>query len=495
MRAGPPARLSRSAVAARQCRQPSAGMRSDMETASPAYRLVRQPAPAVDAAAPRRRSAPRGRARWRPAAGAGWPRHRQDDRRSCEAVVDRVVRRGVDPSRVLVLTFSRKAAAELRERITLRLGRTLRAAAGDDVSQLRLRAGAPRVRAGRRAAAHPAARTGAAAGGSPAAARRGERRRARAGRSGCGLLSAPRDSPRSCGTSCCARPSAGWTAAAWRHLAGRHGRDDWVAAGRFLDAYAARFDLAPVPAYDYAEIVRIAGALLRRGAVRAREREAYDVDPGRRVPGHRSGAGGTARSAGRRWPGTDRRRRSRTSRSTRSAARISTRSGGSPTGSAHRMAGPAEVVALRTCRRSGAVPAGRRRGGSPPGCRWRLGHRGIAASREHRSSSPCRTPIPAAIRIVTAASASQEAALIADTLRRAHLVDGIPWSQMAVLVRSAVRQAPALQRALTAAGIPVDVAGDELPLTDRAGHQAAAAADGVRDPARTHWMSRQPPSC
>ncbi len=32
-----------------------------------------------------------------------------------------------------------------------------------------------------------------------------------------------------------------------------------------------------MPAYDYAEIVRIAGALLRRGAVRARERDAYDA--------------------------------------------------------------------------------------------------------------------------------------------------------------------------------------------------------------------------
>ena len=41
----------------------------------------------------------------------------------------------------------------------------------------------------------------------------------------------------------------------------------------------------------------------------------------------------------------------------------------------------------------------------------------------------------------------------------------LPWSQMAVLVRSAARQAPALQRALTAAGIPVNVSGDELPLT------------------------------
>src|SRR5579863_4686013 len=41
-----------------------------------------------------------------------------------ETVVDRIARRGLDPSRVLVLTFSRKAAAELRERITLRLDRT-----------------------------------------------------------------------------------------------------------------------------------------------------------------------------------------------------------------------------------------------------------------------------------------------------------------------------------------------------------------------------------
>src|SRR5438132_6371698 len=42
------------------------------------------------------------------------------------AVADRIERRGVDPERVLVLTFSRKAAAELRERITARLRRTTR---------------------------------------------------------------------------------------------------------------------------------------------------------------------------------------------------------------------------------------------------------------------------------------------------------------------------------------------------------------------------------
>ena len=41
-----------------------------------------------------------------------------------EAVAERIERRGTDPERILVLTFSRKAAAELRDRITARLGRT-----------------------------------------------------------------------------------------------------------------------------------------------------------------------------------------------------------------------------------------------------------------------------------------------------------------------------------------------------------------------------------
>ena len=43
-----------------------------------------------------------------------------------ETVVERITRRGIDPERVLVLTFSRKAAEELRQRITARLGRTTR---------------------------------------------------------------------------------------------------------------------------------------------------------------------------------------------------------------------------------------------------------------------------------------------------------------------------------------------------------------------------------
>src|SRR5204863_6310832 len=57
-----------------------------------------------------------------------------------------------------------------------------------------------------------------------------------------------------------------------------------------------------------------------------------------------------------------------------------------------------------------------------------------------------------------------------DLLRRAHLLDGVPWSEMAVIVRSAVALAP-LRRALAQAGVPVTVSADDLPL---AGQPAVA---------------------
>lgn len=62
------------------------------------------------------------------------------------------------------------------------------------------------------------------------------------------------------------------------------------------------------------------------------------------------------------------------------------------------------------------------------------------------------------------ATDAAEAAWVADQLRRAHLIDGVPWSQMAVLVRSATRSVPVLARALTSAGVPVTTDADELPL-------------------------------
>jgi superfamily I DNA/RNA helicase/RecB family exonuclease len=57
-----------------------------------------------------------------------------------------------------------------------------------------------------------------------------------------------------------------------------------------------------------------------------------------------------------------------------------------------------------------------------------------------------------------------EAAWIADQFRRAHLIDGVPWSEMAVLCRSVTLSAPVLHRALAAAGVPVATDAEELPL-------------------------------
>ena len=57
-----------------------------------------------------------------------------------------------------------------------------------------------------------------------------------------------------------------------------------------------------------------------------------------------------------------------------------------------------------------------------------------------------------------------EAEHLADLLRRAHLEDGVGWDEMAVLVRSGRSSIPALRRSLGAAGVPVEVASDDLPL-------------------------------
>ncbi len=70
-----------------------------------------------------------------------------------------------------------------------------------------------------------------------------------------------------------------------------------------------------------------------------------------------------------------------------------------------------------------------------------------------------------AVRI--AASPHAESALIADALRRAHLVDGVPWSQMAVIVRSVPRVGSSLGRALMSAGVPVDSPAPDAVLSDQ----------------------------
>jgi superfamily I DNA/RNA helicase/RecB family exonuclease len=61
-------------------------------------------------------------------------------------------------------------------------------------------------------------------------------------------------------------------------------------------------------------------------------------------------------------------------------------------------------------------------------------------------------------------SAIGEAAYVAHALREAHLLHGVPWSRMAVLLRSTSLQLPSLQRALAAAGVPTVTHAEDLPL-------------------------------
>ncbi|MFI5509647.1 ATP-dependent helicase [Mycobacterium sp. NPDC051804] len=76
------------------------------------------------------------------------------------------------------------------------------------------------------------------------------------------------------------------------------------------------------------------------------------------------------------------------------------------------------------------------------------------------------------VTVRIAASPHAESALIADALRRAHLVDGVPWSQMAVVVRSVPRLGSTLARALSTAGVPVDLPTPTAPIADQPAVQA-----------------------
>jgi len=68
------------------------------------------------------------------------------------------------------------------------------------------------------------------------------------------------------------------------------------------------------------------------------------------------------------------------------------------------------------------------------------------------------------VELLTYDTDRAEAEHLADLLRRAHLEDGLAWSEMAVLVRSGRATIPGLRRALLAAGVPVEVASDDTPL-------------------------------
>lgn len=83
--------------------------------------------------------------------------------------------------------------------------------------------------------------------------------------------------------------------------------------------------------------------------------------------------------------------------------------------------------------------------------------------------SGTEAPVPAEVRVRVLGSPAKEASLIADHLRRAHLTEGVPWSQMAVIVRSVPLLLPPLRRALLAAGVPIAQPANDIPLARRRG--------------------------
>jgi superfamily I DNA/RNA helicase/RecB family exonuclease len=70
---------------------------------------------------------------------------------------------------------------------------------------------------------------------------------------------------------------------------------------------------------------------------------------------------------------------------------------------------------------------------------------------------------PGQVDVLTFASYGAEADHVAQTIRRRHYEDGVAWSDFAVLVRTSA-DLFRFQRALVDADVPVEVAGDEVPL-------------------------------
>ncbi|HEY2172351.1 MAG TPA: ATP-dependent DNA helicase [Mycobacteriales bacterium] len=373
-----------------------------------------------------------------------------------EAVVERIVDRGIDPEAALVLTFSRRAAAELRERITARLGRTSREPVARTFHSYAF--GLLRARAVAHGEPAPRLLSGAEqdvvirellagdreAGGvrwpvalRPALATRG-------------FVDELRDL-------LLRAVERGVDPRRLARYGRRFHRDDWVAAASFLQEYADVTALSGSTAYDPAELIRAAvEALQADPALLARERgrrrrifvdEYQDTDPAQEELLRVLGAGADELVAvgdpdqsiyGFRGadPGCIRR-----------FPEAFPRPGGEP----------APVVALQVSRRAGPtlLAATRRvadRLTGPPAHRRLVPGEGLAAGE---------------VDVHLLRTASEEAGYIAHRLRAAHLRDGVPWREMAVLVRSTTRTLPQLRRALASVGVPVAVGGDDLPLVDQ----------------------------
>ncbi|MFE6934557.1 ATP-dependent helicase [Streptomyces sp. NPDC057699] len=393
-----------------------------------------------------------------------------------EAVARRVAD-GTDPARILVLTFSRKAAVELRDRMAARLGGVrgpqattfhsycyalVRAHQDADLfaDPLRLLSGPEQDVTVRELLAGQLGLD----------------------RAGLAHVRWP-DELRACLTTRGFADEVRAVLARSRELglgpdalaafARRTGRPDWSAAAQFLAEYLDVLDAQGV--LDYAELVHRAVLLAERPEVAAVLARSYDVvlvdeyqdtDPAqvRLLHALAGNVGGAA-------PGTG---GGRTliafgdPDQSIYAFRGADVNGILDFPDTFRRAdgGPAPVGVLTTSRRSGAVllDATRKLTRRMPLTRLPSdkvrAHRELAAVRGGGRVEAYTYPTP-----------STELENIADLLRRAHLEEGVPWRDMAVLVRAGGRSIPAVRRALTSAGVPLEVDGDDLPLR----HEPAVA--------------------
>ena len=378
-----------------------------------------------------------------------------------EAVVDRVERRGLAPDEVLVLTFSRKAADELRTRITSRLGRTSATPIASTVhsfcyglvrryqpsdlyaSPLRLLSAPEQdVRLGELLTS--SLDVGRAWPPSLEAALR-TRGFAREVHS---VLSRARE--------------LGLDPDDLERIGRGTGRDAWVAVGQFMEEYLAVLDAQQL--LDYSEVIHRAVLTAEHPDVKTELRNTYkavfvdeyqDTDPSQvRLLRALAGDGrdlvvvGDPDQSIYAFRGAD----------VRGILDF-------PTQFAQRDASPAPVIALGTTRRFGSrLLTASRRIAKGIGVSGPIGAEAFQTFR-----NPQAAPGPygdGKVDVLTYTSSGAETDHIADLLRRAHLEDGVAWSQMAVLVRSGVRSIPGMRRALVASGVPVEVAGDEVPLRD-----------------------------
>jgi superfamily I DNA/RNA helicase/RecB family exonuclease len=370
-----------------------------------------------------------------------------------EAVVSRVERGEIAPEHALVLTFSRRAAGELRDRIAARLGRTIREPIARTFHSYAF--GLLRAEAARRGEPAPRLLSGpeqdlvvrellrgdvdAGAASWPAHLRPALLTR--------GFAQELRDLIQRA-------VERGVSSSELIAVGRRHRRDDWIAAGKFAKQYGQVSALREAASYDPAELIQAAVGLLRSEsaalqAVRARHGfvvvdEYQDTDPAQEeLLALVAGAGellvvGDPDQSIYEFRGAD-----------ADGIRRFPQAFRAPDGK------PAKVLALQVCRRSGAelLAASRRvadRLGGPVAQRRLVAAEGLPPGR-------------AEVRVL--GSAGAEAAYVTNQLRQAHLVEGVPWSRMAVLVRGAA-PLPALRRALQASGVPVAVRSDEQPLVD-----------------------------